>query len=140
MNKLLKVASYLESRLAYTNLISCVESFYKIARLKETLDSLNVGDDIKTFILSLPKEQIQYYIAALKKNPSISLQELQSSVQTKLDENSPDKMDPYLSHEYSFTSSLPAPLQKWALKQMRTLRNGKSLKKYQWVADIWGLL
>src|SRR3972149_5391530 len=93
-----------DSLLLYSNFF--YNHILKSAGLEETLTDLNVKDDVKNFILSLPKKQIQYYIVELKKNPNLSLDELKTVV--KLPKEKSESQ--YLAGEIKFVESMVGPI------------------------------
>ncbi len=103
------------------SLAYCVDLFVKLAGLKETLDSIGLSDEIKSFILSQPKENIQYYVAAVRKNPAITMQQLQEALPEKK-----ETVDPYLEHEHNIAQR-SGDMKNWVLISMRKLRQGKKV-------------
>lgn len=116
-HKLNKIALDFENKSMRHNILSCIDTFYKLAGLKEVLDSLNLVEDVKEFVLSIPDNKKQHYIAALKKNPLISVEELKSLNFEK------EKVDPYLEREYRLVERFPSDeFKKWVLVNLRKLR------------------
>lgn len=100
----------------------------KFAGLLEVLEKLNPSEEVKKFIMDLPDEQRQYYIAYLRKNPQTTVGDMRAQV--KLPEES---KDPYLDFEKKTLSDsevrFPTRFHRWALIQFRKLRKGQNLPK-----------
>lgn len=98
----------------------------KLAGIQDFLKSLGLQSDVEQFILSLPNEQMQFYVAEVRKNPQISLEELQSIVQIQ------DKQSPYSERDIAYVEGLEEPLTKWLLinmgKTKRDIRNKQALR------------
>jgi len=96
-------------------------NWYKIAQgLVPYLQSLGVSPDILQFVQSLPKEQTQYYVNTIRRNPKILLEELQA-----LESPQNQKIDPYLDQEKAAASSYAPNIQKWILVNLRKARQGR---------------
>ena len=92
-----------------------------IAKLSDTLQEMGVSSDVVYFVENAPNQLKPWYINTLKKNPNISIQELQE-IQPK------QKSDPYLQNEKSFVRfNIPDELEnlkKWTLANFRKFRRG----------------
>jgi hypothetical protein len=89
------------------------------AKLGDFLESLGVQEDVKSFIEGLPNDAKPFYVNVLKKNPSISVAELQAA-------QPPQKQDPYLPAERQYASAYfqDERMERWYLVNMRKLRRG----------------
>ena len=89
--------------------------------LQQLWQTLNVSPEVITFVDQLLPEQKQYYINVIRKNPRITIQELQSTVQIPT-----QKQDPYFLEEYGIIKSLPPQTHKWLLVELRKTRQGRT--------------
>jgi len=92
-----------------------------IAKLSDTLEEMGVSPDVASFIENAPNQLKPLYVNTIKKNPNISLENLQQ-VQPE------QKVDPYLDHEKQFVeNNIPSELdnlRKWVLVNLRIARQG----------------
>lgn len=94
----------------------------KIAGRDDYLAGLGATPDIIQFIMSQPEQQSQFLTNEFRKNPSITLQELQYVIM-------PEKQSPYLQQEMSFADILPSDdlFKKWTLVQLKKHRRRDSV-------------
>lgn len=110
-------------KLSYFLLEKC-EYLLKRAGLEEILNNLN--EDVRSFILNQPNESKQYYIAAIKKNPDLTLLELQNlefPQKKEIEISATDRIEKNFINDY-FNPKLFA----WALIQAKKLRKHKPIK------------
>ena len=86
------------------------------------LESLGTTPDIIQYILSLDKNQAQILINEVRKDPFLTLQELQGMQPVQ----SPEQMSQYLRRELNEASSYPE-IKNWVLVNFRKIRKGKML-------------
>ena len=101
----------------YNQLLTSSNYFYKIADLADLLKSLPISDEVINFILSLPSKDRGHFISAIKKNPSLSLEELKQSVKIKV------PIEVNTLEEKQLVENFPELLAKWLLVQFRKFRN-----------------
>ena len=90
--------------------------------LQTLMNDLKLSPDVANFIAIAPSQLKPKYINEIRKNPSISLQELQTISQ----EQQIKPIDPYLPHERNLVQNIPeGSVIKWVLVNLRKLRNGK---------------
>lgn len=100
---------------------AAIEFMIKNGQLDEYLDSLGASEDIVNFILNLPNKQKQQYIQVVRKNPGVTIEQLNELAQQPV-----EKVDPYLDSEKSIASRYPEGMHKWILANFRKLRGGKA--------------
>jgi hypothetical protein len=96
--------------------------------LQSYISTLGVSPDVVQYILSLPQEQSQFLTNEVRKNPGLTLEQLQQ-VQT------PQQKDPYFDHEKqkaSFYDDLK--FQQWILVSLRKARQGLTMEE-MWKDD-----
>ncbi len=89
--------------------------FAQITELKNYLETLNTTPDIINYISSLDKQIAQFITNKVRKNPSLTLQQVQ---QIQL----PQKINPYLNTEISIANKYPSIMNKWILVNLRKMR------------------
>ena len=94
--------------------------FLKIAQgLDNYLRGLGVGEDIIGYITSMPdKKQSQFFVNEVRKNPGVTLQDLQGF-------QAPQKVDPYMPHERQMASRFPPQAQQWVLVNLKQARESR---------------
>jgi len=95
--------------------------FAQATGLQNYIGTLGVSPDVINYILSLDKSSAQYLTNEIRKNPSLTLQQLQE-IQL------PQKQDPYLPSEKRLAANFEVELpqfSKWILVSLRKLRNGQ---------------
>jgi hypothetical protein len=82
------------------------------------LQSLGVSQDVIDHLLILNQQEAQYLIGQIRKDPGITLQDIQSL-------SMPKKIDPYLPWEKTVSKTdFGIALEKWILTSFRKLRKG----------------
>jgi len=98
--------------------------------LQPYLQNLGVRPEVFNFITSLPSNQAQYFVNAVRKHPKMSLQELQQYIQPK----QVKQIDPYFQEERDVTAWVASDpevrymnpqVQKWLLVHLRKARQGR---------------
>ena len=89
--------------------------------LASYLERIGAAPDIINYLTSLDSQTSQYMINEFRKNPSLSLFQLQ---QIQL----PQKINPYTDWELSKTRAYPEPMNKWILIQFRKIRQGRLIE------------
>ena len=87
--------------------------------LSAYLESLGVPQDVSQWVMSLPADQAQYYVNALRSNPQMGLANLQQIEQPQ------PKTNPNYSFEQDLAQRLPEESQRWVLYQFKQLRNSR---------------
>jgi len=94
--------------------------FVYAQNLQSYLQSLGVDTDVVQRIVSLPKDQAQWYVNQLRQNPQADWGQLSQNV------NIPAKqIDPYFPEEKAMAMRLPPAAQAWALSNLRKGRQGR---------------
>jgi len=89
------------------------------------LERLGASPEIINYISSQEKSFSQFLINEFRKNPNLTLEELQQI-------RTPEKIDPYLDSEKNRAKQFP-DLEKWILVNFRKIRKGKTLLKDPYV-------
>ena len=96
------------------------------------LKRLGASSDIIQFIISQEKNYAQFLTNEFRKNPSLTLQQLQI-IQL------PQKIDPYLPDEKTIARVYPG-LEKWILITFRKIRKGKDPRYLRKDPRLYSLL
>lgn len=103
-------------------ILKCSNYFYRTAGLLDVLQNLGINQEIIDAIQNLPTEKQQHWVAALRKNPALSLEEL-NNLPSKEKKNYNSTTEDYEkriiggSHEFN----------SWGLIQLKKIRNRKEL-------------
>jgi len=100
---------------------------------------MNLQDDIREFLLSVPDSEKGFYIGALKKNPRLNLDELkQTQIKTEKEEQVPTELkDKLLNYDSTFNNWVWFQFKK--LKKEYILKNQKHLPfdtNWKYIFDI----
>lgn len=111
--------------------------FYKIAgKLDDTISAMNLPDDIREFLISVPDSEKGFYIGALKKNPKLNLDELkQIKPKEKNEEELPHRLVSRIQN-YDENFGQWAKIQFRKLKKEYILSNLKKLQDSSW-QSVW---
>ena len=94
--------------------------FSQTTGLENYLSTLGTTPDVIDYILSLDKKTAQFITNEVRKNPSLTLQQIQSI-------QFPEKVDPYLPSEKRLAANFELELpqfSKWILVSLKKLRKG----------------
>jgi len=90
-----------------------------IASIEDAIQNLGLAPDVSQYIISIPDQALKGQVFNYaRQNPAVSLVELQ-----RWQPQQSQSIDPYLPDEYRISQTLPQVAQKWALVNLKTLRN-----------------
>jgi len=97
--------------------------------LQKYLENLGVSSNIIQYINSLDKKTGQILVNEVRKNPSLTLEQLQSF-------QTPQQINPYSNYEINTAKNYPEPMKTWILVNLRKLRVQKELSTENKRAEI----
>lgn len=112
-------------------ILKCAGIFFRSAGLLDVLQGIGVAPEIIEAVQTLPPEKQQHWVAALRKNPALSLAELKvlPGKEKKIHESATDDYEKrFVDGSQKFNS--------WALIQLKKLRHRKELPT-GFLRSIW---
>ena len=111
--------------MSFLSILRLSSRFYRYATsLSEVIEQMNLKPEVIEFINSIDEINKQFYVAALRKNPNLTIEELKN-IKIKDKKNDYD----FFNFEKNIVNNLNKKIQDWAYIWIKRLRKGKEVGK-----------